>query len=149
MQPDSTSQNTSIQRWFRYVSPTISLYSLFRFTYLPIYLDVGVTNNVITSQVASGLLRGLFPSSPSSFSSMHSYPFPQAFIQPSSIDSLEPKYSCSKASSIRNAITSFSDPAGKQWKDHLDKAKAVYAKLDEVSGIPTDDGGGWHVSFDQ
>lgn len=96
----------------------------------------GVTNNVITSQVASGLVAGLFPD--------HSTSFTPVLVQPPIHDSLEPRYPCRKASSIRKAITS-----GKQWTEHLSRASSVYDKLDKVSGIPTNDHAGWHDSFDR
>jgi hypothetical protein len=99
----------------------------------------GVTNNVITSQVASGLLVGLFPQSKSEYIA--------AFIQSSSFDSLEPTYSCSAASNLRTNYTT--GASGDQWKIHLSQAADLYAKLDKISGIATDDSAGWHSSFDQ
>lgn len=98
---------------------------------------LGVTNNVITSQVASGLLRGLFPESGHI----------PVQVQASPFDSLEPLYPCSKANSLRNDFTT--GAKGQAWQDHLTAAGALYDKLDSVSGIPRDDTAGWHVSFDQ
>jgi len=100
-------------------------------------LSPGVTNNVITSQVASGLLRGLFPESNDI----------QAEIQSSSFDSLEPTYPCSKANTLHNNYTTGS--RGQVWQQHLTAAAPLYDKLDRISGIPRDDTAGWHVSFDQ
>jgi len=98
-----------------------------------------VTNNVITSQVASGLLVGLFPQSKSEYV--------VALIQSSTFDSLEPKYSCNAASNLRADYTTGN--SGEKWKEHLSKAVDLYAKLDKVSGIANDDSAGWHMSFDQ
>ncbi|KAL9709558.1 hypothetical protein Ac2012v2_007297 [Leucoagaricus gongylophorus] len=97
---------------------------------------IRVTNNVITSQVASGLLRGLFPGSNGI----------QAEIQSPSFDSLEPTYPCSKADTLRNNYTTGS--GGQVWQQHLAAAAPLYDKLDRVSGIPRNDTAGWHVSFD-
>ena len=97
----------------------------------------GVTNNVITSQVASGLVASLFPESSAV----------PVLVQSAIYDSLEPTYSCSKASSIRTEITTGSQ--GSQWIEHLSRASDIFDKLDKVSGIPKTDSAGWHVSFDQ
>ena len=99
----------------------------------------GVTNNVITSQVASGLVAGLFPGPSTS-----SIP---VLVQPQNYDSLEPTYPCNKASSIRAAITS--GRQGRQWIGHLSRSSSIYDKLDKVSGIPINDHAGWHDSFDR
>jgi len=104
-----------------------------------IFPPQGVTNNVITSQVTSGLLKGLFPHSGSQYVS--------AFIEQSSFDSLEPTYSCPKASSILDDFTTGS--SGQEWQAHLTQAAPLYEKLDRVSGILSPDTAGWHVSFDQ
>lgn len=98
---------------------------------------LGVTNNVITSQVASGLIRGLFPFTTNAV----------ALIQSSTFDSLEPTYSCPKASSLKADYTTGAN--GQAWQDHLELAKPVYAQLDRISGVELGDGAGWHVSFDQ
>lgn len=100
--------------------------------------STGVTNNVITSQVASGLVVGLFPSKSS--------PLP-VLIQSRNYDSLEPKYLCNRASSIRSDITVGCH--GQPWKTHLTRAAAVFDKLDKVSGFPKGDDAGWHDNFDQ
>ena len=99
----------------------------------------GVTNSVITSQVASGLLQGLFP-----FSSPQ---YVSAFIEQLSYDSLEPSYSCPTAYTILSNYTTGS--GGQKWQTHLTQAASLYAKLDQVSGISSPDTAGWHVSFDQ
>ena len=95
----------------------------------------GVTNNQITSQVASGLLKGLFPRSSNI----------EVLIQSSNFDSLEPTYSCPKADALKAAVTT----GNSNWTNHLVAAAGLYAKLDAVSGIASQDTGGWHTSFDQ
>ncbi|KAF9450832.1 histidine phosphatase [Macrolepiota fuliginosa MF-IS2] len=104
-------------------------------TFDPSEARIRVTNNAITSQVASGLLRGLFPKSDHI----------QVQIESSTFDSLEPTYSCSGADSLRNNFTTGS--GGQLWQQHLTDAAPLYNKLDNVSGIPGDDFG-WHMSFD-
>lgn len=100
-------------------------------------LMIGVTNNVITSQVASGLLKGLFPNTPDV----------AVLIQSSDFDSLEPTYSCPAANAL---VTNYTTGAnGTLWQAHLTDAASLYANLDAVSGISNPDTGGWHVSFDQ
>ena len=94
---------------------------------------------MITSQVASGLLKGLFPLSSPQYIS--------AFIEQSSFDSLEPTYPCPTASTILNNYTTGS--GGQEWQTHLTQAASLYAKLDQVSGISSPDTAGWHASFDQ
>lgn len=101
-----------------------------------------MTNNPLTSQVASGILKGFYPD--------HSYDVSAlpVIIQPSSIDSLEPRYSCPQADSLRSSFTTGSN--GSSWKAHLQRAQddGTFRALDGVSGIRPDDSG-WHVSFDQ
>ena len=97
---------------------------------------VRVTDNQITSQVAGGLLRGLFPNSSQI----------AALIQINdAFDSLQPTYSCSSASSLFTQYTTDSS----NWTEHLTDAQSLYASLDKVSGIATHDSAGWHTSFDQ
>ncbi|KZO89951.1 histidine phosphatase [Calocera viscosa TUFC12733] len=107
--------------------------------FLPAELDPNrmhyrVTNNVITSQVAGGLIKAMYPD-------LTGY---QVLIQSSSFDSLEPAYSCPAA----NAVNSQYQGANSTWAQHLQLAAPVYDKLDAVSNIPRNDTGGWHVSFD-
>ncbi|TFK19596.1 phosphoglycerate mutase-like protein [Coprinopsis marcescibilis] len=102
-----------------------------------------ITNNPITSQVASGFFAGFYPA--------HDFahqPLPIR-IQPSSIDSLEPTYSCPRAGALRESFTTGEN--GSVWQEHLREAGVeggVWDVLDAVSGIRRDDTGGWHVSFD-
>ncbi|EAU86905.2 hypothetical protein CC1G_10796 [Coprinopsis cinerea okayama7 len=108
--------------------------------YDPSEASFRITNNVITSQVASGLLRGFYPEQDLS------RPTPVQ-IQPSSMDSLEPTYSCPRANALRDSFTTGNN--GAVWREHLQKARdeGLWDELDSISGVPTDDRG-WHVSFD-
>lgn len=111
--------------------PQITLMNMFS---LP---DPGVTNNVITSQVAGGVVAGLFPDTVGT-------PV-QVLIQSDSFDSLEPAYSCPNSVTI---MTNYkADNAS--WAGHLTAASGLYERLDAVSGIETNDTADWHTSFDQ
>ncbi|EMC97062.1 hypothetical protein BAUCODRAFT_69223 [Baudoinia panamericana UAMH 10762] len=96
-----------------------------------------VTNNVITSQVAAMLIAGMYPERTNMDQPL--------LIQPASIDSLEPAYTCARASALFSSYGSGStSPA---WLEHLNSAAPLYARLDNISGIsPTTSA--WHVSFD-
>ncbi|KAF7305069.1 Histidine phosphatase [Mycena kentingensis (nom. inval.)] len=102
--------------------------------YDPSIAQIRVTNNVITSQVAGALVKGLFPDSASV----------PVLIQSSSYDSLEPTYACPKADALRSGYTT----GNANWTNHLAAAAGLYAKLDSVSGTSNPDTGGWHASFD-
>ena len=104
-------------------------------TLSPSTFQIRVTNNVITSQVAGGLLRALFPDTNDV----------AALIQSDTYDSLEPVYNCPNANSLFTEYTT--DSAN--WTLHLTDALGLYEELDNVSGIPLDDTAGWHTSFDQ
>jgi 2-phosphoxylose phosphatase len=65
-------------------------------------------------------------------------------LQARGVDSLEPQYSCPAGSSIAGQISSRNNPA---WAQHLDAAQGLYATLDSISGVPSNDGG-FHASFD-
>jgi acid phosphatase len=91
-----------------------------------------VTSNVITSQVAGALTRGMFPH-------VDSIPLLQQY---SDIDSLEPSYSCQLANDIRRNITN-----SELWKKHLEVSKDLAARLDAISGVDPEDPG-WHSNWD-
>jgi len=93
-----------------------------------------VTNGVITSQVLGGVIKAMYPD-------LSNY---QALIQNSAFDSLSPSFSCPAA----NTVNAQYQGANTTWAAHLQLAASVYDKLDAVSGIPRNDTGGWHVSFD-
>ena len=96
-----------------------------------------VTNNVITSQVASMLIAAMYPSR-----SGKDMPL---LIQPDSIDSLEPAYICATASALFSSYGSgSSSPA---WLEHLNAAAGLYARLDALSGV-NPNASDWHMSFD-
>ncbi|KAM0689611.1 hypothetical protein Q7P36_010482 [Cladosporium allicinum] len=96
-----------------------------------------VTNNVITSQVASMLIAGMYPSRANKETLL--------LIQADSVDSLEPGYSCPASTSLFSSYAAgSSNPA---WLAHINAASTLYNRLDTLSGIdPTDQG--WHKSLD-
>ncbi|KAF2643498.1 histidine acid phosphatase-like protein [Massarina eburnea CBS 473.64] len=94
-----------------------------------------VTNNVITSQVAGMLISGMY--APTS-----SIPLK---IQPASIDSLEPTYSCPAASSLYSSYGVGSTASN--WTAHLIATVPLFTSLDAISGVATDSSD-WHKSFD-
>jgi hypothetical protein len=94
-----------------------------------------VTNNVITSQVAGMLISGMYK--PSTNTPLR--------IQPSSVDSLEPAYSCAAASKLSSSYGVGSTAAN--WTAHLTAAKPLFNSLDAISGIASDSTD-WHKSFD-
>lgn len=105
--------------------------------YDPKAVSYRVTNNVITSEVASMLIAGMYPSRANENTPL--------LIQPSTIDSLEPGYSCPASSSLFSSYGSgSSSPA---WLEHINAASSLFARLDSLSGIDpsiTE----WHKSFD-
>lgn len=105
--------------------------------YDPKAVTYRVTNNVITSQVASMLVAGMYPSRAN-----QNVPL---LIQAASIDSLEPAYSCPPSKSLFSSFGSgSSSPA---WLAHLNAAAPLFARLDSLSGISPSNSG-WHTSFD-
>ncbi|KFY98119.1 hypothetical protein V498_01672 [Pseudogymnoascus sp. VKM F-4517 (FW-2822)] len=105
--------------------------------YDPKLVSFRVTNNVITSQVASMVTSGMF--------GREGHQNLPLSIQPASIDSLEPAYTCSAASEKFSEYgAGSSDPS---WTSHLKAASDLFANLDTISGVlPTDSG--FHKSFD-
>lgn len=110
--------------------------------FLPSYLTSSqisyrVTNNVITSQVASMLIKGMWNATPPTTTPLN--------IQPSAIDSLEPTYPCPAASRLyASYATGSTSPA---WTAHLHAAKPLMAALDAISDIPSN-ATPWHISLD-
>ena len=94
-----------------------------------------VTNNVITSQVAGMVVNAMYKP-PDDF---------PLLIQPDSIDSLEPIYTCTTASTLYSTYGVGSiDP---NWTAHLTASQSLYNLLDTISGVsPTDSG--FHLSLD-
>ncbi|KAM7183536.1 Histidine phosphatase superfamily [Naviculisporaceae sp. PSN 640] len=106
--------------------------------YDPQIMSFRVTNNVITSQVASMVVSGMFGSQVAN----QNFPL---LIQPSTVDSLEPGYTCPSARKLWSTYgVGGKDPA---WTAHLNAASALFAQLDAISGVPRDDSG-WHESVD-
>ncbi|KAF2722544.1 phosphoglycerate mutase-like protein [Polychaeton citri CBS 116435] len=105
--------------------------------YDPDVLSYRVTNNVITSQVASMLVSGMYPS-------LASKDVP-LLIQPASIDSLEPAYPCPASDDLFSSYGVGSSSSA--WLKHLQASQSLYKRLDALSGVsPTDPG--WHKSWD-
>lgn len=108
-------------------------------------MEFRVTNNVITSQVASMLTAGMLSSSSSPQNPLSdSTPIPLK-IQPSSIDSLEPSYTCPAASALLSLYGPGSNASS--WQKHLSASRALFAELDAISGVASTDEG-WHKSWD-
>lgn len=106
--------------------------------YDPNLVSFRVTNNVITSQVASMVTSGMFGGD----QAQQDLPL---LVQPASIDSLEPAYPCLVANKNFSAYgVGSSDPG---WTSHLKAASDLFANLDTISGISPADSG-FHMSFD-
>lgn len=98
-----------------------------------------VTNNVITSQVAGMVINAMYPS-------LHTSHSPTALaIQPASIDSLEPAYSCPAGSALYSSYASGSTSPG--WQSHLNASRSLFTALDAISGVSPSNTG-FHVSWD-
>ncbi|KAM0715505.1 hypothetical protein Q7P37_009003 [Cladosporium fusiforme] len=96
-----------------------------------------VTSNVITSQVASMLIAGMYPSRANKDTPL--------LIQPNTIDSLQPSYSCPASTSLFSSYGSgSSSPA---WLEHINAASSLFSRLDALSGIAPSNAE-WHASFD-
>ncbi|KAF7544681.1 hypothetical protein G7Z17_g9765 [Cylindrodendrum hubeiense] len=93
-----------------------------------------VTNNQITSQVASMFINGMWGTT-------ESVPL---VIQAKGVDSLEPQYTCTTGSNLFSTIQSSSNSA---WEQHLTKTSDLFKKMDDISGVPSTDSG-FHVSWD-
>lgn len=106
-------------------------------SYDPRLVSYRVTNNVITSQVASMVIAGMYPTRSDQDTPL--------LIQPDSIDSLEPAYTCAAAASLFSSYGPGStSPA---WLEHLTDSVGLFARLDTLSGVsPT--ATDWHVSWD-
>ncbi|KAK6498576.1 hypothetical protein TWF481_011161 [Arthrobotrys musiformis] len=96
-----------------------------------------VTSNQITSQVAGMLIGGMF--------GLNQTDHIPLSIQPASLDSLQPTYSCPKASRLYQTYGVGSmDP---EWRLHLDRTTEFIQALDLISGVQADNDG-FHRSFD-
>ncbi|KAK7551783.1 histidine acid phosphatase-like protein [Phyllosticta citricarpa] len=102
-----------------------------------------VTNNVITSQVSSMLIPAFFANA----SSPQQANVP-LHIQPSTIDSLEPAYTCSAATAL-SALYGVGSPSStsSNWTAHLTATAPLFAALDTISGV-NKSSSSWHQSWD-
>ncbi|KAH3663968.1 hypothetical protein OGAPHI_004682 [Ogataea philodendri] len=101
-------------------------------TYNSEHVNFRVTNNVITSQVASALIKALYPEETGI----------DVKIEVDGFDALEPSYSCDFADDLYSEIRSTPE-----WEQHLKNASDLYSELDNITGVDPK-ASGWHVSFD-
>ncbi|KKY28956.1 putative histidine acid phosphatase [Diplodia seriata] len=112
-------------------------------------MEFRVTNNVITSHVASMLIAGMF-SSENPPQTLPKGPLPIK-VQPPSIDSLEPRYPCPASAALLSLYGPGSNASS--WLAHLAASRPLFAALDSISGVPSDDAASntddeWHRSWD-
>lgn len=86
-----------------------------------------VTNNVITSQVASNLIAGMYPASAARDNAV------SLLIEDSNIDSLEPNYECDGFSSLYSSYGVGSSNAN--WTAHLTASQDLRTALNAISGV--------------
>ena len=101
----------------------------------PLDVTFRVTNNVITSQVAGMVLNGMFGTT-------SSVPL---LVQPDSIDSLEPTYTCPAADVLKSTFGVSSNDS--TWLAHLSASASLAQTLDAISGV-SPNAIGWHQSWD-
>jgi acid phosphatase len=110
-------------------------------TYDTTVMSYRVTNNVITSQVASMLIAGMWPGRANVDTPL--------LIQPESIDSLEPAYICDYAENLYSSYGPGStSPA---WLEHINASKPLLRRLNRLSGVnpnATDWSDWWDHYFD-
>ena len=94
-----------------------------------------VTNNVITSQVA-----GMVVAAMSESANEHSLE-----VQPASIDSLEPTYTCDAGTALYTSYGVGSTDSN--WTEHLTASQPLFEALDNISGVAANDPG-FHQSWD-
>ncbi|KAI8801312.1 histidine phosphatase superfamily, partial [Cladochytrium replicatum] len=93
-----------------------------------------VTSNVITSQTASAIAKGMYGNN------NNDVPLYQQY---SAVDSLQPQYSCSYADSVRSGYQG----SNANWTAHLTATQDLFKRLDGLSGVNPSDSG-WHSWFD-
>ena len=94
-----------------------------------------VTNNQITTQVASMIINGMFGVTG---------PYP-LHVQSRTVDSLEPAYQCPQAVAIsRSYGIGSKNPA---WNAHLEASASLFKELDALSGV-SPEASDWHLSWD-
>lgn len=95
-----------------------------------------VTNNVITSQVAGMVVKAMYP--------QVNGPFP-LLIQPDSIDSLEPAYTCNGGATLYSTYSvGGTNPA---WTAHLTDSASLFSTLNAITGVDGSNSG-WADSWD-
>ena len=110
-------------------------------TYNTKTISYRVTNNVITSQVASMLISGMWIGRANEDTPL--------LIQPDSIDSLEPAYICNSADNLYSAYGPGSDSPA--WLKHIKASKSLLRRLNGLSGVnnnATDWSDWWDHYFD-
>lgn len=96
-----------------------------------------VTNNVITSQTAAMVIAGMYPERTGQDQPL--------LIQPDSIDSLEPAYTCTAGSALSSSYGSgSSSPA---WLVHINASMPLKLRLDAISGV-NPNASDWNMSWD-
>lgn len=96
-----------------------------------------VTNNIITSQVASQAIVGMWPG--------HTNLDHDLLIQQSSIDSLEPAYACNAAKKLYGSYGPGS--SSNNWTTHLSQSAPLKKRLDKLSGVKSS-ASDWSNSWD-
>lgn len=94
-----------------------------------------VTNNVITSQVAGMVVAAMYESVREL----------SLAIQPASIDSLEPTYTCDAGAALYSSYGVGS--TNSNWTKHLTASEHLFDVLDNISGVAPNDPG-FHQSWD-
>ena len=94
-----------------------------------------VTNNVITSQVAGMVVAAMYESVKEL----------SLAVQPASIDSLEPTYTCDAGAALYTAYGVGS--TNPNWTAHLTDSQPLFNVLDNISGVAPNDPG-FHQSWD-
>ena len=95
-----------------------------------------VTNNVITSQVAGMVVAAMYESVKKELS---------LALQPASIDSLEPTYTCDAGAALYSSYGVGS--TNPNWTEHLTASQPLFDILDNISGVAPNDPG-FHQSWD-
>ena len=94
-----------------------------------------VTNNVITSQVAGMVVAAMYESTKEL----------SLAVQPASIDSLEPKYTCDAGAALYASYGVGSTTPN--WTAHLTVSQPLFEVLDDISGVAPNDPD-FHRSWD-
>ncbi|KAF2479959.1 acid phosphatase [Neohortaea acidophila] len=106
-------------------------------TYEQYTMHYRVTNNHITSQVASRMILGSWREQESQQVAI--------LVQPAQFDSLEPRYPCPAAKRLLDSYGPGSDSS--QWQEHLTQSAALKQRLDSITGVDPKDNA-WSDSWD-